>query len=70
MVSGGQRIEDMTAFGFLSWMGNKLSNIKAFSADAVELTALIQSPPMSRSMPNSRKVEILRKLEKLNIPIS
>lgn len=66
---GGQIVKDMSAFSFLQWLGNKLNNIKSFSADAVELTSLIQSPPMSRTMSDGRKIEIMRKLEKLNVPI-
>lgn len=69
LTIGGQKVSEMTAFAFLQWMANKVTNIKAFSADAVELTSLIQSPPMSRTMPNEKKIEILRKLERLNIQI-
>ena len=69
MSLGGQKVSEMSNFAFLAWVGDKLNGVKAFSADAVELTSLIQTPPMSRNMPNERKVEILRKMEKLGIKI-
>jgi hypothetical protein len=69
LVVGGQKLKDMTAFGFLQWMANKLTNIKSFSPESIELTSLTQSPPMSKNMPDERKVDILKKLIKLGIQI-
>jgi hypothetical protein len=65
----GVTVQSAGAFQFLQWVGNKINGVKAFSADAVELSALIQSPPMSRTMHNDKKIEIVRRLERLNIPL-
>lgn len=69
LVIGGQKLRDMSAFGFLQWMANKLTGIKAFSSDAVELTSLIRVPPMSQHMSPEKKIEIIRKMIKLGIKI-
>ena len=50
-------------------MANKLTGIKAFSSDAVELTSLIRVPPMSQHMSPEKKIEIIRKMIKLGIKI-
>jgi hypothetical protein len=66
---GGIKIKDMSAMTFLQWMANKLNGVKARSSDTVELTALISSPPMSRTMPEADKIKIIRKLIKLGVEI-
>ena len=66
---GGQKVSEMSSLSFLQWVGEKINGIRAFSADAVELTSLIQYPPMSRNMTKEKKIEILRKLERLKIQI-
>ena len=66
---GGQKIKDMSAFSFLQWMALKLNGVKAFSSNAVELTQLTQVPPMSKNMPDDRKIDIIRKMMALGIQI-
>lgn len=66
---GGVTIKEAGAFTYLQWIANKINGVQAFSADSIELTALVQSPPMSRFMNNERKIELFRKLERLNIQL-
>jgi len=66
---GGIILRDMTAITFYQWLAKKLNNINAYSADVVELTSLISSPPMSRKLPDDEKIRIIKKLQKIGIQI-
>lgn len=66
---GGIKLKDATAMTVLQWLSKKLDNVKAYDASVVELTALLTNPPMSRTMPDEKKIEIVMKLRKLNISI-
>lgn len=67
-VLGGIAIKDMTGLTFLQWVAKKLNGLSAYNKDTVELTAQVQFPPYGK-MSDQQKIDIIRKLEKLNIPI-
>jgi hypothetical protein len=69
MTIGGMKLKDASAFSFLQWVGEKINGIQAFSANAVELTSLVRTPPMSRNMSDDKKVEIIRRMIALKIPL-
>ena len=66
---GRQKLKDMSAFSFLQWMALKINGVKAFSSNAVELTQLTQVPPMSKNMPDDRKIDIIKKMIAIGIQI-
>lgn len=66
---GGMTLREMGTMVFLQWLAKKLNNLRAYSADVVELTTLISSPPMSRMFPEDEKIRIIKKLQKLGVEI-
>ena len=70
MVIGGIALRAMSAITFYQWLAKKLNNVRTYSADVVELTMLISSPPMGRTLPDDEKIRIIKKLQKIGIQIS
>lgn len=68
MKLGGVALEDMTAITFIGWIARKLNNQSTNSPIMNELTTLIKNPPMGK-MSIENKLQIIRKLEALNIEI-
>lgn len=69
MNVGGTTLRDMSAMTFYQWMVKKLNEVPAYSADVVELTMLISSPPMSKTVPNDEKIRIIKKLQRIGVKI-
>lgn len=63
-VVGGIKIKDMSAMTFIQIVAKKIDGMRAYSADVVELTSLVSSPPMGRFMPDEEKIRIVKKLIK------
>ena len=66
---GGIKLRDMSAITFFTWVARKLNGAKAHDVSVVELVRLVSNPPMSRTIPNDYKLEIINKLKKINIEI-
>lgn len=66
---GSMTIREMSAMSFYQWLAKKLNNVRAYSADVVELTGLISTPPMARHISDDEKVRVVRKLLKIGIAI-
>lgn len=69
MNLGGQVVKDMSGMSFLQWVASKVNNIGAHTPEVNEINMLIRFPPMSSKMPDEKKIELLRKLEKIGVPI-
>ena len=66
---GGMTLREASTFSFLQWVGNKINGVPAFTVEAVELSMLVNNPPMSRKMSDDQKLQIINKLLKLNVKI-
>lgn len=69
MDVGGIKVKDMTALSFYQYLARKISGLPAFKADVVELSALVASPPMTRSMPADEKIRLVKKLQSLGVSL-
>lgn len=69
MELGGVRVRDMTSLTFLQYIAGKINGVAAYKAAAVELAALVASPPIGRKMPDEEKVRNIRRLLDLGVTI-
>ena len=66
---GETTIKEMSALSFLQWLANKIDGTRTYSAAATELRMAVQSAPVSRIMPDTDKINYVRKLLSLGITI-
>ena len=66
---GGMKIKEASAMSFLQWVAKKISGVPAYKPAAVELSALVSSPPMARTMPDTAKIDIIKKMLSLDIKL-
>jgi hypothetical protein len=65
----GRKIIDMTAAEFVQWLSKKIDGVPSNTADGVCLSMRVRSPLFSRLMPDSEKIDHIRRLKRLNIQI-
>ena len=68
-VIGGVKIQDMTSLTFCQWLSKKINGITAHTADSQTLIQRVAVPPFGR-MTMEEKIDLVRRLERLNIPIT
>jgi hypothetical protein len=65
---GGQKIFDMSAITFIGWILGKLNGLNPHEPAVIELRYYASSPVIGK-MPEYKKIELVRKLLTLNVPI-
>ncbi len=65
---GGQKVIEMSAITFLSWMIGKLNGLEANNPTVIELRMYATGMIIGR-MPEYKKIEIIKKLLSLNVQI-
>jgi hypothetical protein len=68
LVIGGMPLKDMSSLTFLGWVAGKINNQETNSPTLSELGMMVVHPPFGK-MSIENKLEVIRKLEKLNIEI-
>lgn len=69
MNVGGRTVLEMGALEFLQWVAAKCNNLQGQSADAVRLQLKVKNVPFGRFMSEFEKIETVRTMERLEIPL-
>jgi hypothetical protein len=59
----------MAALTFLQYVTKKINGVPAYSATNQELVAAVSHAPLGRTMPDSEKIRLVRKMLAINIEI-
>ena len=66
---GTQTIREMSAITFLGWLAKKIDGQPSYSASIVELSMAVSHPPMTGTMEDNGKIDLVRKLLRAGITL-